>query len=58
MSHPLQWKEKLDREEILRRLREHKNELQQKFPIARLALFGSYARGEQNENSDIDILVS
>ena len=28
-----------------------------KYPIARLAVFGSYARGEAAVNSDIDILV-
>jgi predicted nucleotidyltransferase len=31
--------------------------LQQKYPISRIALFGSYARGEQRIDSDIDILV-
>ena len=28
-----------------------------KYPLSELALFGSYARGDQNEESDIDILV-
>lgn len=28
-----------------------------RYPIESLALFGSYARGEANEQSDIDILV-
>ena len=27
------------------------------YPIKRAALFGSYARGEQTENSDIDIFL-
>jgi predicted nucleotidyltransferase len=31
--------------------------LQQKYPITRLGVFGSYARGEANEKSDIDIVV-
>ena len=26
-------------------------------PVLKAWLFGSYARGEQNENSDVDILV-
>ena len=30
----------------------------QKYGIARLGLFGSYARGEQNEHSDLDFLIS
>ncbi len=28
-----------------------------KYGIARLGLFGSYARGEQNEHSDLDFLI-
>jgi predicted nucleotidyltransferase len=43
--------------EILKRLRSVKPELQREFPIQRLALFGSYARNEQTEDSDVDILV-
>ena len=34
-----------------------KNELQQKFGIEEIALFGSYARGEAKEDSDVDIAV-
>ncbi|MFT4203346.1 MAG: nucleotidyltransferase family protein [Chitinophagaceae bacterium] len=32
--------------------------LRQKYPIASLAIFGSYASGNATENSDIDVLVS
>ena len=39
------------------KLREHKPELQRKYPVARLGVFGSYARGEATEKSDIDIAV-
>jgi predicted nucleotidyltransferase len=45
------------REDVLTVLRLHKLELQKKYPIATLELFGSYARGDQNENSDVDLLV-
>jgi uncharacterized protein len=31
--------------------------IRQKYRITELSVFGSYARGEQNESSDIDILV-
>jgi uncharacterized protein len=31
--------------------------LEQKYSIARLGIFGSYARAEQQENSDLDLLV-
>jgi predicted nucleotidyltransferase len=44
-------------EKILRILRERKPELQKKYPISRLGVFGSYARGDATENSDIDIAV-
>jgi uncharacterized protein len=45
------------REEILAALRLRKAHLQREFPLHRLALFGSWARGEQTPTSDIDILV-
>ncbi len=47
-----------NREEILNRLRESKRGLQAEFPVKRIALFGSFARGsEVPGRSDIDILV-
>ena len=45
------------RENILQRLRNIKPALQQEFPVRRMALFGSWARNEQTETSDVDILV-
>ena len=45
------------REEILRVLAEGKPDLQKQFKVRKLALFGSYARGDQRPNSDVDILV-
>ena len=42
---------------ILEKLRQHKPALQQKYPISQMGVFGSYARGEATENSDIDIAV-
>ena len=44
-------------EEIKRILLEHKDEIRQKYGIIILGIFGSYARGEQKETSDIDIIV-
>ncbi|MEP7258359.1 MAG: nucleotidyltransferase family protein [Flavitalea sp.] len=38
-------------------MQQKKPELQRKYPISELGLFGSYARGDNNEQSDIDILV-
>jgi predicted nucleotidyltransferase len=45
------------REDVLQALRKARPVLQQKYPISRIALFGSYAREEQRADSDIDILV-
>jgi uncharacterized protein len=42
---------------ILERLRAYKPELQRKYPVSQMGVFGSYARGEATENSDIDIAV-
>jgi len=44
-------------EEIKRILTEHKEGLKQKYGMVILGVFGSYARGEQKETSDLDILV-
>jgi len=44
-------------EEILNKLRMHKPELTKKYPISKLGVFGSYARGEANDESDIDVAV-
>lgn len=32
-------------------------ELRQRYPVASLAVFGSWARGEQRADSDLDLLV-
>jgi hypothetical protein len=45
------------REEILYILKEHKPDLIKRFGISRLALFGSYARGDYAKESDVDIMV-
>jgi uncharacterized protein len=47
----------MTREEVLATLRKHLPELQKKYPIASLELFGSYARNEQTPESDMDFLV-
>jgi predicted nucleotidyltransferase len=47
----------LNREIILKFLKEHKEMFQSKYQIKKLGLFGSYAKGEENHQSDIDILV-
>lgn len=39
------------------KLKENKQILKEKFFVEKIGYFGSYARGEQTEDSDIDILV-
>jgi predicted nucleotidyltransferase len=45
------------REKVLALLRQHWAEIQAKFGVERLMLFGSTARGEAHAGSDIDLLV-
>ena len=45
------------REEILDYLRSRKSELYERYHIRKIALIGSFARGEHTEHSDIDLLV-
>jgi uncharacterized protein len=47
---------KMTRDEILRKLEENREAIRG-FGVRRLGIFGSYARGEQKEASDIDFLV-
>ncbi len=45
------------KKEILKILKEEFPHLKEKFNVKTIGLFGSYARGEQLETSDIDLLV-
>ena len=47
----------MNREDIIRFITEHKTEFEQEFGVTRIGLFGSYARWEVHEESDIDIVV-
>jgi predicted nucleotidyltransferase len=44
-------------EEIKKELKKLKEKLQKKYPIASLALFGSYSRNQQTDSSDVDLLI-
>ncbi len=44
-------------DEIKEVLKKHKDELRKLFGIKEIGIFGSYAREEQTELSDVDILV-
>jgi len=46
-----------DRNDIIIFLKAHKDELAERFGVVSIGLFGSYARGEAREVSDIDIAI-
>ncbi|MCL5238741.1 MAG: nucleotidyltransferase family protein [Nitrospirae bacterium] len=43
--------------EVEQILKKHKTEVQEKYNVSELGIFGSFVRGEQRKRSDIDILV-
>ena len=47
----------MGRDEILGLLREHKTTLARRFGVRDIALFGSFARNQNVDDRDIDILV-
>jgi len=44
-------------ETYLNLLRKYKQEYTDKYGVTRMGIFGSVARGEQTENSDVDICI-
>ena len=47
-----------DLENIIVKLRKEFPRLQTQFKVSSLEIFGSFVRGEQKENSDLDVLVT
>lgn len=47
----------MNRDNVLNVLRAHKATLAQRFGVTELALFGSFARDQATDDSDVDILV-
>lgn len=47
----------MKRDEALEILSEHQDELRRKYGVKSLALFGSVARNDATERSDVDVLV-
>ena len=39
-------------------LRRHEPEIKKRFGVATIGIFGSYVRGEERPDSDVDVLVS
>jgi len=48
---------KIDKKYILELLKGKKEYLREKYGVTSISLFGSYARGEETEESDIDFFV-
>jgi hypothetical protein len=44
--------------EIKKIIEMHKQELEEKYNVSEIGIFGSYVSGEKRQNSDLDILVS
>ena len=44
-------------EQIKDTLKEHREELKERFKVVEIGIFGSYVRKEQKRKSDVDILV-
>jgi predicted nucleotidyltransferase len=47
----------IDIEKIIYELKNHKLEIEKDFNVKEIGVFGSYVRGEESSDSDIDILV-
>lgn len=48
----------LNQNDIIKFLDNHYSDLQARFNVSKIGLFGSFARNEQNEESDIEYLKS
>jgi len=48
---------KITKSDILSFLANEKKELENKYRVAKIGIFGSYARGEETDESDIDIIL-
>ena len=48
----------MNTEEIMSNLKSHKTQITEQFKTETIGLFGSYSENKQNDQSDIDLLVS
>lgn len=48
----------MGKQEVIDIIRSSKPEIESRYGVKKLGLFGSYVRGQQRKRSDIDILVS
>ena len=54
---PSDGKSSISRQQILDALRKHKPVLEERFGVTELTLFGSFARDQATEDSDVDVIV-
>jgi predicted nucleotidyltransferase len=47
----------LTREQVIRRLKHARVNLEKRLPVSRIILYGSYAEGRYTASSDIDVIV-
>ncbi len=47
----------MNKQAVLKRLAENSEEIRQRFSVKALSIFGSAARGEATDKSDVDVLV-
>jgi len=47
----------MGKREVIKKLRLYKNIVSKHFDIDKVVLFGSYARGQQKKDSDIDVAI-
>jgi predicted nucleotidyltransferase len=47
----------MQRNQVIRILRKHQAQLNERYHVASLSIFGSVARGEARPDSDVDVLV-
>ena len=45
------------RKEVIQKLKDHRNYLSSEYGLKRIGIFGSYAKGTQNKDSDVDIIA-
>ena len=48
----------INKEEILKKLRQEMPHLKEKYHVEKIGIFGSYVRGEQRPDSDLDLMVT
>ena len=44
--------------DVLKLLRQHESDIRKRFGVATIGIFGSFIRGEERPDSDVDVLVT